>query len=400
MMKPLPREIPLSEILNRGVTHCIEKDHLEKALSSGKKLRVKLGMDPTASNIHIGNAVPLWKLRCLQEHGHQVVFIVGDFTAQIGDTSDKTAMRQALTPEVIEENMKNWKEQAGEIIDLDKIEFVYNSSWLGKMSFSDVTKLAMHFTVAQMIERENYMTRYKEGKPIGLHEFLYPLMQGYDSIAVKADLELGGNDQLFNILAGRHIQEAYGEKPQDVMTFELLEGTDGRKMSKSYGNVINITDEPSDMFGKIMSMKDELITRYFQIATFATTDEITSVEKRLKAGENPRDIKAELATTITALYHGEDAAAQAREAFDNVFRDKQVPTDMEVCQLGEPSYTILDLLMEAKLCPSKSEAKRLITQGGVYVDSERVDDTNASIDISQERVIKVGKKTFLKVVQG
>jgi tyrosyl-tRNA synthetase len=317
----------------------------------------------------------------------------------IGDTSDKSAMRVQITTEQVKENMKGWKEQVAKILDMEKTEFVYNSEWLGKLNFMDVANLASKFTVAQMIERENYWKRFSEHKPIGLHEFMYPLMQGYDSIAIKADVELGGDDQLFNILAGRVLQEAFSMEPQNLITFELIEGTDGRKMSKSYGNVINIADTPKDMFGKIMSMKDELILRYFTMCTDVSLEQIALYEKQLAEGVNPRDIKVLLAKEIVRMYHTEEDAEHEAAEFFNVFSKGEIPDDVATKTIETSEMTILDLLMSCDLAPSKGEARRLLEQGGVSVDGEKIQDPTVMVHLtSTKKLLKVGKRRFLYVV--
>jgi len=389
----------ITELLTRGVAHCIVKEDLEKKLRSGKALTIKLGCDPTASNIHLGNAIAIRALRKFQLLGHNIVFIVGDATGMIGDTSDKSAMRVQITKEQVEENMKGWKEQVGKILDMDKTKFVYNSEWLAKLNFMDVANLASKFTVAQMIERDNYWKRFSEHKPIGLHEFMYPLMQGYDSVAIKADVELGGDDQLFNILAGRVLQEAFSMEPQNLITFELIEGTDGRKMSKSYGNVINIVDTSKDIFGKVMSMQDDLILRYFTMCTDLPFEQIEEYKKQLEQGVNPRDIKIILAKELVKMYHNEDAAEHEANEFFNVFSKGEIPTDVETRIVEHSEISLLDLLMTCTLATSKAEARRLIEQGGVSIDGEKLQDSTLIVQITNtKKLLKVGKRRFLYVV--
>ena len=395
----MEQEEKIEEILTRGVERVIEKNHLKEILLSDQKIRIKFGIDPTGDKIHLGNAIPLWKLKDFQELGHQIVLIIGDFTAQIGDTSDKKAIRQPLSREQIEENMRDYQEQVGKILDLDKIEFVYNSQWLRGMTFSDVVRLASNFTVAQMIERENFSQRYQEGKPIGLQEFLYPLMQGYDSVAVKSNLEVGGNDQTFNMLAGRTIQRAYHQEPQDVMALNLIEGLDGRKMSKSYGNTINITDSPSEMFGKIMSMKDELMIKYFIACTRMPMKEIKEIENGLKRSEvNPRDVKDKLAREIVSLYHSSEEAAQASREFKEIFRRKKIPTDIPEIKISESEINLVDLLAENNLVKSKNEARRLIEQKGVKIDQKVWNNWLEKVPVKNGMVIQIGKRKFVKII--
>lgn len=391
---------PISELLTRGVAHCIVKEDLEKKLRSGKKLTIKLGCDPTASNIHLGNAIAIRALRKFQDLGHNIVFIVGDATGMIGDTSDKSAMRTQLTKEQVEENMKDWREQVGRILDLPKIRFAYNSEWLSKLNFMDVANLASKFTVAQMIERENYWKRFTEHKPIGLHEFMYPLMQGYDSVAINADVELGGDDQLFNILAGRVLQEAFDQEPQNLITYELIEGTDGRKMSKSYGNVINIQDTPKDMFGKTMSMKDELIIRYFVLCTDKSMEDIKKIETDLLGGLNPRDAKIMLAKELVTMYHSAEDAEHVAGEFMNVFSKGEIPTDVPEVHVEKETILLLDAVIQYELLPSKGEAKRLIDQGGITLDGEKVSTYDHMITLSEtKQLLKVGKRKFLYLVK-
>jgi len=391
----------IEELLKRGVEDSVVRERLKSRLKSGKQLRVKFGIDPTGPTVHLGNAIPLWKLRQFQELGHQVVLLIGDFTARIGDTSDKQAIRRPLEESEIQKNLKTYKEQIAKILDLEKTEFVYNSDWLKKMSFEDVIKLSSQFTVAQMIERENFFDRYQAGKPIGLQEFLYPLMQGYDSVAIKADVEIGGTDQTFNMLAGRVIQRAYGEEPQDVLMLTLIEGTDGRKMSKSYNNIIGIADQPNEMFGKIMSMKDELIIKYFQLCTQIPLKEVKEMEESLKNEKvNPRDLKARLAKEIVKIYHSEKAADKAEQEFNRIFRDKELPTDISESKMDVGEYDILDLLVKIKLAPSKAEAKRLIEQGGVKLNGQVEKNWRKKVEIGADSdlIIQVGKRKFAKAL--
>ena len=389
--------LPMNEILTRGVTNILVKEDLEKRLKDGEKLRIKLGIDPTGAKLHIGRAIPLWKLRNFQDHGHQIVMIIGDFTALIGDASDKTAERVMLTREDVENNMKDYAKQLGMILDMSKVELHYNSDWLGKLDFNDVAGLAVNFSVAQMLDRDNFSKRYKEGIRIGLQEFLYPLMQGYDSVAIKADLELGGNDQYFNLLAGRTLQKAFKQSPQDIMTFELLEGLDGRKMSTSYGNTISIADEPKEQFGKIMSMKDELIVKYLIICTQLTMEEIEVIKKELESGANPRDAKMKLGMEIVKLYHGEEAALEAKEAFIGQFANKQRPDDIPTFTPSSEKISLVDLLVESKLETSKGNARRIIEQGGVKIDDEKITEIDFLLETKKGMIIQVGKRRFIEI---
>ncbi len=385
------------QLLSRGVQDVIVRADLEKLLNSGKKLRVYLGIDPTSANITLGNAVPLRKLRDFQNLGHEVIFLVGTFTALIGDTSDKEAMRKPMTLDEIEANFKTYKQQASKILDFSRAKIKHNGDWLGKLKFADIIKLAQNFTVQQMVERDLYQKRLQGKKPIGLHEFLYPLMQGYDSVAMAVDVEIGGNDQLFNMLAGRTLLRVYRHKDKHVVTTPLLEGLDGRKMSKSYGNAVNITDEPNNMFGKIMSLRDELIVKYFELCTDAGAAEIGEIEAELKGGANPRDAKFKLAGEIVKLYHNEKAAQEAGEEFNNVFRQGGKPEEMESKKVKGKSKKIDDLLTLLDMASSKSEARRLVDQGGVRIDDKVVSDWKAVIAIKKGMVVQVGKRKFVRI---
>jgi len=382
-----------NQILERGVEEVIDRKHLESALVSGKKLRVKLGIDPTSPNIHIGRAVVLWKLREFQELGHQIVFIVGDFTGQIGDTSDKESERPMLSEEQVKQNLKTYFSQAFKILDKNKTETHYNSEWLSKLNFIEIGKMADRFGLHEMISRELIKKRLDAGKRVSLRELLYPLLQGYDSVAVKADLELGGTDQRFNLLAGRAIQPIYGQEPQDILITKFpLEGLDGRKMSSSWNNGINIMDEPNDMFGKVMSISDDLIMKYFTLATRVPLENIASIGKRLKGGDNPRDIKMELARAIVALYHGDKIAKRAFQEFDKVFSKKELPEDIKGVDNKD---NIITTLWNAGIVTSNSEAKRLVDQKAVRVNDEVVE--NWDYKLKGGDIIKVGPRKFLKI---
>lgn len=374
----------------------IVKDDAEKLLRAGKPLRIKYGVDPTGPIIHLGRASTIHRLRNLQDLGHTIVLIVGDFTAKIGDTSDKTSERQPLSDEQIHANMADYKRQLGQILDMSKVEFHHNSEWLGKLSPAEFIELAQSFTVAQMIERENYSLRFKAGKPIGLHEFLYPILQGYDSVAIKADVEIGGTDQLFNMMAGRVIQKHYGQKVQQVLTFDLLTGPDGRKMSTSWGNAIYITDEPNDMYGKLMRIHDDLIAQYYRICTDIPEDVIESVVQDIAAGANPRDTKASLAREIVSIYHGEDAALSAEEAFNNQFREGNRPVDIPEITIKSTEIDPVAFLVQAELVTSNSEARRLIQQGGVRVDDNVLETVNP-VTVKTGVIVQVGKRRFVKI---
>ncbi len=388
----------IRSILQRGVEEIIHKKHLEAALKGRKKLRVKLGIDPTSPNIHIGRAVVLWKLRAFQDLGHQVVFIVGDFTGQIGDTSDKDAERPMLSEAEIKKNLATYFEQAYKILDREKTEVHYNSKWLSKLGFAEIGFLANLFGMHEFAARENIAKRLKAGKRVSLRELLYPLMQGYDSVAVKADVELGGTDQRFNLLAGRTIQQAYGMEPQDVLMTELLEGTDGRKMSSSWGNVINLTDEPNIMFGKVMSLDDKLMDRYFTMATKTLWMHLEEIKKSYK---HPRDRKMILAHAIVEQYHSAEAARKAQENFVNQFSKKELPSEIAEKKVKPGTYSIVDLLLETKLVSSKSEARRMVEQGGVKINQEAypIAKLNEEIKIGTKNdlILQVGKRKFVKI---
>ena len=391
----------IREILERGTEDIIEKDHLEKSLKSGKQLRVKFGIDPTGPKIHLGRAVPLRKLKAFQDLGHQVVLIVGDCTATIGDPSDKLSKRPMLTKEDVKRNMKSYKDQLGKILDMKKTELHYNSRWLDKLNFRETAELAESFSLQQMAHRRNFKERIDKGEDVSIRECLYPLMQGYDSVAVKADVEIGGFDQLFNLKAGRIIQKHYGQPEQDILTTKMIEGADGRKMSTSWGNVINIIDEPNDMFGKIMSMKDELILPYFWLCADIAKTDYDNFEKRLKQGDNPRNIKMELGKRIAELYHSKKEAEEAAQEFEKVFSKKEMPSDMPEYRVSSDKIALIDLLVQTKLASSKGEARRLIAQGGVRIDQETAKDIAAVLPIPEKGVIlQCGKRHFVKIVRG
>ena len=388
-------EAKIDEILSRGVEDIIVKEELKKELMSGRQLRIKLGVDPTGPKIHLGRAIPLRKLREFQKLGHQVVFIVGDFTAQVGDASDKSEKRPMLTRAQIDENLKDYKSQISKILDLSKTEFVYNNDWLSKLSFEEVTKLAEAFSVQQMLARRNFKDRFDKGVEISLREFLYPMMQGYDSVAVKADVELGGFDQLFNLKAGRTVQEFYGQPKQNLMTVVMLEGTDGRKMSTSWGNVITVVDEPFDMFGKLMSVRDDLIIKYFTLCTDVSVEEIAAIEKELTEGVNPRDIKMRLATEVVTLYHTEKDANLAKNSWIETFSKGGVPE--KIPEIHAPAEKdMVDVLIENEIVSSKTDWRRLVEDGAV-ADTEGVQITDPKIKVING-TFKIGKKRFVKIV--
>lgn len=384
----------IKELLTRGVDGVIDMESLEKKLKSGKELRVKLGIDPTSPNIHIGRSVPLLKLRDFQELGHKIVLIIGDFTGVIGDTSDKDSERPMLDEEVIQKNLKNYIAQAEKVIDISKCEVNYNSKWLDKLSYREIGKQADAFSLNEFISRENIKKRFDSGKRISLRELLYPLMQGYDSVAVKADVEIGGTDQRFNLLAGRELQRQYGQEPQDIVMNPLIEGLDGRKMSSSWGNVINLFDTANDMYGKVMSLKDEYIIKYFTLTTRVDMSEIQKFEKELKAGKNPKDYKMKLAFEIVRFYHSEEDAEKAEEYFIKTFSKKETPDILP--EIKPSKYDIVTILVESGLAPSKSEAHRVVEQSGVKVNEEVISDPKKIIKAGD--VVQKGKRFFVKVV--
>lgn len=392
-------EKKIDEILTRGVAEVIDKDDLRKKLLSGKKLRIKLGIDPTSPNLHLGRSIPLLKMRDFQELGHQIVLIIGDFTGVIGDTSDKESERPMLTEAKVKSNLKRYKEQAEKILDMKKIEFHYNSEWLEKLTYKEISEQADVFSLAEFIARENIKKRLDKGSRVSLRELLYPLMQGYDSVAIKADVEIGGTDQKFNLLAGREMQRKYKQEPQNIITFNLIEGLDGRKMSSSWGNTINFLDDPNTMFGKVMSMKDELVVKFFVHCTRVPMERINYLEKEMKAGKlNPRDAKLDLATEIVKIYHNEKEAEKAREYFVNTFSKRETPEEINEFQVDKEKIAITELLVLAGLATSKGDARRKIEQGGVKIDGKKVIDWQMNLDKKDNgAVIKAGKFGFVKV---
>lgn len=372
---------------------------LQQAEKTNTPLRIKLGMDPTRPDLHLGHSVVMRKLREFQKLGHKIVLIVGGATAMVGDPSGKSETRPSLTKEEVEENAKSYFEQMSKIVEVKNAQIVNNADWLHKMNFTDVLKLSSYITVAQMLARDDFAKRLSENKPISLHEMFYPLMQAYDSVAIDSDIELGGTDQRFNVLLGRDIQAAYGKKhPQMVMLLPLLEGTDGViKMSKSYPeHCISLTENPKDMFGKLMSIPDTLIMRYYELLTDVSDDELTEIQSKLKSGANPRDIKLKLAYTITEEYCGKDGAQFGKNEFINVVSNKGIPADIPEHKI-ECEENILDLLVKLNFSTSKSEAKRLIQGGGVKFEGEKISDINFLIN--KEGILQAGKRNFIKIIK-
>ena len=388
------------EELKRGADEILVESELVERLEAGERLRVKAGFDPTAPDLHIGHTVLINKMRQFQEFGHEVVFLIGDFTGMIGDPSGKNATRPPLSPDEIKENAKTYETQIYKILDRDRTRIEFNSTWMGAMDAAGLVKLASHHTVARILERDDFRKRYEGGQPISIHEFLYPIVQGYDSVALKADVELGGTDQKFNLLVGRQLQQDYGQDPQVVMTTPLLEGLDGvQKMSKSLGNYVGITDPPGEMFGKLMSISDELMWRYFEVLSFRSLDDIEDLGKRVRDGMNPRDAKFELAAEIVARFHDDAAADAAKQAFISRFREGAMPDEMPELTLESDGGTlgIAHLLKGAGLVSSTSEAFRMIKQGAVRIDGERVEDRSLAIDAGSTNVYQVGRRRFARV---
>jgi len=368
-------------------------------INGQKKLNIKWGADPSAPDLHLGHYVILNQLASLQSLGHQIIFIIGDFTARIGDPTGKSATRKSLSESDVKANSETYLHQVFKVLDETKTTVVYNSSWLNKLSPSEMVQLCSKYTVARMLERDDFSKRFKQNSPISIHEFLYPLLQGYDSVHLQNDVEIGGTDQKFNLLVGRHLQKEAGITPQSVLTLPILEGLDGvQKMSKSLNNHIGILDTPNDMFGKCMSIPDELIVRYTSLVTKATPTDIANLEQQLKNGENPRNLKMNLACTIIEQFHSKKEADSAKENFINVFSKKSIPNDIPEVSIesNEPIH-LLTFLCDQKLTPSKKEARRLLEQGAVSINDKRISDPNHSFLANPETIIKVGKRKFLKI---
>lgn len=386
----------IEEILNRGVQEVIVKESLKKKLESGKKLRIKFGIDPTGSDLHIGHAVPLRKLRQFQDLGHQVILLIGDYTAMVGDPSGKNETRPMLTVGEVKLNEKTYIEQAAKVLDIHKVEVRHNSEWYSRPNFAGLLmELSSKITVARILERDDFQKRMKSGSDIQMQEIMYPLLQGYDSVALESDVEIGGADQKFNLLMGRKLQRKYNQAEQDIISVPILEGIDGqKKMSKSYNNYIALFDSPEDIFGKSMSIPDELIIKYFQLATDETLDIIEDYKKQLLADTNPKDIKLELARSLTKLYCGADGAKKGEENFLSVIQLKERPA--EISGISPSSNDIITVLLEAKFASSKTDARKLIAQGGVKINDIKVEDINQTIESGD--VIQKGKRFFIKVI--
>ena len=391
------------KIIRKGVNEIIGLEELEeklkKAQKENKPLTVKLGLDPSAPDIHLGHTVVLRKIKQLQDLGHKAIIIIGDFTGMIGDPTGKSKTRKALTKEQVLENARTYEEQIFKVLDKEKTEVRFNSEWLSKLNLEDVIKLASTMTVARMLEREEFKKRFEGNLPISIHEFFYPLMQGFDSVEIKADIELGGTDQRFNVLMGRMLQKEYGQEPQSTIFMPLLEGTDGKeKMSKSLGNYIGI-DEPAEiMFEKSMTIPDELIIKYFELVTDIHPDVIEEISKELESGKtNPRDIKIKLANEIVKLYHGVEKAKEAEERFKSVFQQGQIPKNIQIIEIVLKEFDLLNILVDNKLINSKKEVRRLVEQGGIKVNNKKLKELS-EIEIQDEMVIQIGKKKFLKII--
>lgn len=390
------------QIIKRGTIEIIPEKELiskiERSVKENKPMNIKLGLDPTAPDIHLGHTVVLQKMRQFQDLGHQVIIIIGDFTGRIGDPTGKSETRKQLTEEQVQANAKTYMEQIFHILDPEKTQIRFNSEWLSPLTFVDVIELSAKYTVARMLERDDFTKRYRSGQAIGIHEFFYPLMQGYDSVALEADVELGGTDQKFNILMGRTLQKEYGQEPQIALFMPILEGLDGvQKMSKSLGNYIGIDEAPNDMFGKIMSITDELILRYFELATHVSLSDIKKMEGEMEQGANPRDYKIRLAKEIIGMFHSSEAADAAEENFKNVFAKNQIPDDIQEMEIAKEAIWIAKLLSELRLVPSTSEGRRMTKQGAVKIDGEKVIDEKIEIVPTKGMIVQVGKRKFAKI---
>jgi tyrosyl-tRNA synthetase len=397
------------EIIKRGVAEIVPEEELriklERSIASGNPLKVKLGLDPSAPDLHVGHTVVLHKLRQFQELGHTIQLLIGDFTGRIGDPTGKSETRKQLTEDDVKRNAQSYVEQFSKVMDVTKLEVVYNSNWLSPMDFSDVVRLASNVTVARMLERDDFTKRYQSGQPISIHEFFYPLMQGYDSVALESDVELGGTDQKFNLLMGRQLQKEYGKEQQVAITMPILEGLDGvQKMSKSLGNYIGINEPANEIYGKTMSVPDELMTKYYELVTDVNNEQLESLRQGIEDGTiHPRDAKMNLAKTFVMMFHGEEAAHEAELHFKTVFQQRALPADIPEAILSadlleEGKIWIAKLLVESGLTASSGEARRMIQGGGVRVNELKIEDVNAQITIEEDMVVQVGKRKFAKLV--
>ena len=391
------------DVIRRGTVDLLPEDELvkklEKSIKKNKPLIIKQGFDPTAPDIHLGHTVGIRKLKQFQDLGHQVVVIIGDYTAMVGDPSEKNSTRPRLTHEMVMENAKTYQEQFFKILEKDKTIIRFNGDWFGKMTFEEIMNLAGKFTVARMLERDDFSKRYTNQQPISVHEFFYPLMQGYDSVMIEADVELGATEQKFNLVIARQIQKEYEKEQQIVLTLPVLEGIDGtQRMSKSLGNYIGIDEPANEVYGKVMSIPDNLIYPYFELITGVSLNELKDIKSQLADSKvNPRDVKRYLGRTIVEMYNNEQAGKDAEEEFDRVFRQKKLPDEIKGYALEPKSYRILDLMVQVETCASKGEARRLVTQGGVSIDGEKVSDPFIELKIDKEMILKVGKRKFAKI---
>ena len=388
------------DLIKKGTVEIIPEQKLKEKLSSSKNLSIKWGADPSAPDLHLGHTVILRKLKQFQDMGHEIVFLIGDFTAMIGDPTGKSETRKPLTKEDIKKNAKTYKEQVFKILDKNKTAIVYNSSWLDKMSLRDVISLTSKHSVARMLERDDFAKRFSKEKSISIHEFLYPLLQGYDSVHLKSDVEIGGTDQKFNLLVGRQLQKDYGQEEQTIITMPILEGTDGKqKMSKSLGNHIGLMEPAKEIFGKIMSIPDESMIKYFTLLTDVSSEEISEYQNKLTCGTiHPRDLKEKLAKIITATYHSKKEAEDAAQEFKKVFSSKGIPDDIPSFKLSKEGLSLIDIMVNQNLASSKSEARRLIKQNAVSIDSQTITDETHQVAAGKELVLKVGKRKFLRII--
>ncbi len=395
------KEKKIKELLERGVDEVIEKEHLEKRLLRGDKLRVKFGIDPTGSELHLGHLVPFRKLKQFQDLGHQVIFLIGNYTAKIGDPTGRSETRKMLTDEDIKKNMKDYIDQASKVLKMDEVEIRYNSEWYDKKGPVFMMELTSKFTFARMIERDDFKKRIKEDIDVSMVELLYPLLQGYDSVELKADVELGGRDQKFNLLTGRKVQRRYNQPEQDIMTVPLLEGLDGvKKMSKSYGNYISFNDSASDMFGKTMSLPDNLLWKYFKLLTDVSEEEISKNKEKVRLNEvNPRDVKIDLAKEIIKIFYSEKEAEEAQENFINVFQKKENPEDIKEYKVSDKKRKLIDLVFESGMSSSKGEARRLVEQGAVKIEGQVEKKWDSEVEVKDGMVVQVGKRKFIKIVK-
>jgi tyrosyl-tRNA synthetase len=395
------------DMLKKGAADFVGEEDLRKKLQSGKKLKIKFGADPSAPDLHLGHLVVLRKLKAFQDMGHEIIFLIGDFTGMIGDPSGKSETRKPLSREDVKKNAKTYQDQIFKILDPKKTRVVYNSAWLSKMDLVSVMKLMSQYSVARMLERADFKERFKGNKEISIVEFLYPLMQGYDSVELEADVELGGHDQIFNLLVGRELQKTYGKPQQVIITMPLLEGTDGTlKMSKSYGNYIGFTDSPKDIYGKTMSVPDSLMLKYYSLLTDIPENETSAMEKSLKSGDlHPKKAKSRLAKLLVSLFFGEAAADKAEQEFDSVFKENKIPEDIPLVKIPKSllsggAMPVSRLIAAAGLLDSVGEAKRMIKGGGVKLDEVKVTDENMPVDLDKQRLISVGKRKFARVICG